>query len=107
MPLLSVLTRNLTGRISMKDLVPGQIVRVPWTSSMDEDSARLVHVLDGAVVSERPAPRPVGVLFRTIDVTVMPHDGRLRPGRHEFRIDDGRMSISAGGFHVSPFLFGC
>ncbi len=85
-----------------RDLVPGQVVRVPWPGR----ATILVHAY-GSTETRVPAPAPVGVLMPRIDVVAMPPDGRLPAGRHDFFLEgpDGRAWL--GGYDVAPFRFGC
>ena len=84
------------------DLVPGQVVRVPWPGP----ATTLVHA-HGRTEARVPAPARRGLLMPRIDVVAIPPDGRLPAGRHDFFLEgpDGRAWL--GGYDVAPFRFGC
>ena len=85
-----------------RDLVPGQVVRVPWPGA-----ATVVVHAHGRTETRVAAPAPSGLLMPRIDVVAMPPDGRLPAGRHDFFLEgpDGRAWL--GGYDVAPFRFGC
>ena len=90
----------------VRERVPGEIVTVAWPRSLDGQSAEVVLVRGGREVERRPAPRPRGLLLKQIDVVLMPSDGRLRPGRHDFFLQCDERRVALGGFSVQGFRFG-
>ncbi|MBL6975396.1 MAG: hypothetical protein ISR64_06680 [Deltaproteobacteria bacterium] len=104
---LVVLGGTLPARSAGGRLVPGQVVKVRWPSFFDYRAGRVVHRLDGHVVSRVPLPAPTGRLLGSVDVLAVPVDGRFRAGRHQFRIEWHGRSLVLGGFHIQSFDFGC
>lgn len=92
-----------------RDLAPGEVVRVEWPRWLDSSSARLVHELDGRVLSRTPVPPARGILLPRIEVVAMPADGRMRAGRHDFflEVEGSGTRLWLGGFGVARFRFGC
>jgi hypothetical protein len=93
-------------RDGVRERVPGEIVTVAWPRSLDGRDAEVVMVRGGREVERNPVPRPRGLLFQRIDVVLMPSDGRLRPGRHDFFVECEGRRVALGGFSVQGFRFG-
>ena len=105
--LASALVLAATGGVPdfSQDRVPGEVVSIRWP--VGASRVRLLHELDGHEQSVSPV-RVKGLFVKRVEVVLMPSDGRMRPGRHEFfLLCDGRVRIPLGGFGVASFRFGC
>ena len=89
------------------DLVPGQIITIWWPSFLNFNQADVVHRIDGQPVSRRRAPAPQGLVFERMEIPIVPVDGRLKPGRHEFEVEREGTRLRLGGFDVTSYRFGC
>jgi hypothetical protein len=91
-----------------RDLVPGRVVRVPVPPSWRTLPLTVVHRHELLGETRAPAPPARGLLWPTVAVIAMPHDGRLKPGRHEFHLEaPDRQLLRVGGFEVTRFWLGC
>jgi hypothetical protein len=87
-------------------LVPGDVINVPWPSSLDHLDASLIHTLDGVLLSSVPLPAPEQGLVPHLSITIRTGDDRLRTGRHDFFIEMQTRRLWLGGFDVATHHFG-
>lgn len=89
-----------------QDLVPGDVIRVPWPREIDHRLVRVVHTRDGQTLSRVEPPAPVGEPLRVFEISTRPPRGHLGPGRHDFFLEVEGRRFWLGGFELKTYEFG-
>lgn len=89
-----------------RDLVPGDVVRVPWPSCLDFRRITVAHTRNGQTMSRWPCPVPMGDLVPVVEITARPPRGHLGPGRHDFFLEADGRRFWMGGFDLKTYEFG-
>lgn len=88
------------------DMVPGDVIRVPWPREVDHRLVRAVHTRDGQTLSrDEPAP-PTGEPLPVLEIPTRPPRGHLGPGRHDFFLELEGRRFWLGGFDLKTYEFG-
>jgi len=89
-----------------QDLVPGDVIRVPWPRTVDHRIVRVVHTRDGQTLSRVEPSAPTGEPVPVLEISTRPPNGNLGPGRHDFFLEARGRRFWLGGFDLKTYEFG-